>query len=345
MIKRIPKFPFCKDLESYLIFGGFSEIEKINKLKPRFSIIIPCYNSTEFLKETLCSLAVQVFMDFEVILVDDGSSDESFELASNLFQQYSLSGEVVRKSTALKKGVSSTRNYGVSKAKGDWIVFLDSDDIFHPSKLHCVHQYLKNNAEAKALCHSHIEFAHSENITYHTQDVILQARKITLPELITGNTIGTSTVVLSRQLMLEVGEFDINLNGVEDYYQWLKILCVTPFHRLDAKLTYYRTEHSSLMGRRRLSHYVHQSHMLYSVFKKNDLLLPYSHDFYTTLFHKTMIYYINNAQKEYGCWDVLKGVGKMIKLGHYKPAFRIITLRLRARILTRTIKFIDLLKK
>lgn len=310
----------------------------------QFSIILPIYNSEKYLEETFQSIANQKFTNYEVIAVDDNSTDKSFETAHALVKKFGLTATLLKKPSEIPQGVAATRNIAIQHATGNWLVFMDSDDIFHPEKLNYLHHYLVSNTEVRAVCHSYIKFSEISEVAYHEQTESLLAIKITLPELISGNTICTSTVALSRQLMIEAGEFNTNLNGVEDYYQWLKVLCITPIFKLEAQFTYYRTAHPSLMGKRKLAHYVDQNHKLFIQFCENKLLVPYRKDFHETLFYKTMKYYVGNAQQDYGAGDVLNGIFKMIRLGYYKPAFRLVTLEVRAILLTRMAKFVNLLR-
>ena len=133
---------------------------------PFFSVIIPTYNRKEFLKKAINSVLEQTEKDWELLIVDDGSSDGSQPLKEEIAKEEKAKEEIAKEEKAkeeiakeeiakeekakagqnyLKKnihwftrkhfGVSSARNYGVKKAKGKWIAFLDSDDLWHPEKL------------------------------------------------------------------------------------------------------------------------------------------------------------------------------------------------------------------
>lgn len=95
----------------------------------KFSIIIPLYNKRPYVERTLRSVFAQTFTDYEVLVVDDGSTDGSAELV----QQYTDARlHIYRKENG---GVCSARNYGIRKAQGDYIAFLDADDEWHPEFL------------------------------------------------------------------------------------------------------------------------------------------------------------------------------------------------------------------
>ena len=92
---------------------------------PTVSIIVPVYNSKEFLPECLSSILCQHYSDIEVLLIDDGSTDGSGQLCDN----YSAEDKRIRAIHKKNGGVSSARNIGLEKATGEWVMFLDSDDL------------------------------------------------------------------------------------------------------------------------------------------------------------------------------------------------------------------------
>ncbi|SFN58489.1 Glycosyltransferase involved in cell wall bisynthesis [Pseudobutyrivibrio sp. UC1225] len=91
-----------------------------------YSVIIPVYNTEKYLKKCLCSVAQQSFRDYEIILVDDGSTDSSGEICDVFATEYEGVCQVIHKENG---GLSSARNAGLDVAKGKWIVFVDSDDL------------------------------------------------------------------------------------------------------------------------------------------------------------------------------------------------------------------------
>lgn len=102
-----------------------------NNMKPIFSIVVPVYNAEKYLKKTLEAVRSQEFTDFEVLLIDDGSTDNSLEICK-LFEKADNRFSVYHKTNG---GVCSARNCGIELAKGEYIVFMDSDDIIEPSLL------------------------------------------------------------------------------------------------------------------------------------------------------------------------------------------------------------------
>lgn len=95
----------------------------------KLSIVIPVYNAEEYVQRTLNSLERQTFRDFEVVVIDDGCTDHTIEVCESFLQESELNLRIFKN---IRGGVSSARNYGVSKANGQYIAFLDSDDLLHP---------------------------------------------------------------------------------------------------------------------------------------------------------------------------------------------------------------------
>ncbi len=96
------------------------------------SLIVPIYNKAKFLPETLNAIAKQSFRDFELLLVDDGSIDDSVAVAETVLKKSDLTYQILRKENG---GQSSARNYGLDRARGDYVLYLDSDDVISPDFL------------------------------------------------------------------------------------------------------------------------------------------------------------------------------------------------------------------
>jgi len=107
-----------------------------NKMKVRFSVVIPVYNRAKFLRQAIDSVLSQSFTDFEVIAVDDGSTDESLEILNSY-------GSCVKVIQQANQGPGVARNAGVALAQGEYIAFLDSDDFFFPHALECYERVIR----------------------------------------------------------------------------------------------------------------------------------------------------------------------------------------------------------
>lgn len=124
---------------------------------PKVSVVIPCYNHGEFLKETLDSLTAQTYSDFEVIIVNDGSTDTATIAVLN-----NVDVPWVRVIHTVNKGVSAARNRGISEAVGDYILPLDADDKVGTTYLELAVNLLDNNPEVAAVYFDRVLFDERE---------------------------------------------------------------------------------------------------------------------------------------------------------------------------------------
>ena len=118
---------------------------------PYFSVIIPNYNGEKYLSACLDSVLNQTFCDFEIIVVDNYSEDKSAEILN----EYKQKDTRVTFYQEHNNGViAHSRNYGIKKARGEWISTIDSDDIWYPDKLKCVYDVIKSNPDIDVICHN-----------------------------------------------------------------------------------------------------------------------------------------------------------------------------------------------
>ena len=122
---------------------------------PFFSVIVPMYNSKKYIAECLESIIRQSEKDYEIIVVDDGSTDDSYQIASDYREKFD-NIVLLHKPNG---GVASARNYGIREATGQYIVFLDSDDVMVESGLRTASTLLKKKQELDmAICTTYVEF-------------------------------------------------------------------------------------------------------------------------------------------------------------------------------------------
>lgn len=107
----------------------------------KFSIIVPVYNAEKYLNKCLDSIINQTYQDFELIIINDGSKDHSQQIINKYLQRYSLK---IRSFSKENGGLSDARNYGVKKAEGDYIIFIDSDDYINEKLLEELEAIIKN---------------------------------------------------------------------------------------------------------------------------------------------------------------------------------------------------------
>jgi len=204
-------------------------------LKPYFSIIIPAFNRAHFLKETLDSCLQQVFRQFEVIVVDDGSTDNT----ENVIEKYL---EDKRFSYYYKKneGRSIARNFGATVAKGEYLKFLDSDDVLLPEYLEKCYNYIETNQD--------VRFLHTGHFIKNEKENVFLAKKLNYQgnvyrKLWFRNDIALCTTVISADLFFEAGGFRPGLEAMEDWEFWIRISKKVPLHFIRENMAVYR-QHS-----------------------------------------------------------------------------------------------------
>lgn len=119
----------------------------INYRAPKVSVIMPCFNATDFVAESIESVLNQTFTDFELILIDDGSTDATL----GILKQYAAKDNRIVVIEKENTGPADSRNWGIRVSKGDWIAILDSDDIAMPTRLELQLAYVVNDPNLVAL--------------------------------------------------------------------------------------------------------------------------------------------------------------------------------------------------
>lgn len=200
---------------------------------PKVSIIIPAYNSIDYLPNALKSVLGQTYSDYEVIIVDDGSTDGTKEWGRELNHSnvYFLSQE--------NQGSAAARNVGLAKASGDYIAFLDSDDVWAPTKLEKQVTILNNHPEVGLV----YTWVGSINSIGEKKGKIRKntAEGHVWEVLIRGDIIECGSVPLVRRISLEqVGVFDVSLSYAQVWDMWMRIASKYPFKVIREVLIYYR---------------------------------------------------------------------------------------------------------
>jgi glycosyltransferase involved in cell wall biosynthesis len=191
------------------------------------SVIIPTYNRATVLSRAIESVISQSFRNFEIIIIDDGSDDNTSEVIESFDQ-------TVRHFRIPHSGVSRARNAGIEKAKGEWISFLDSDDYWLPQKLQKQMAYLATHPEYK-ICHTDEIWIKNGKRINQGKKHIKYAGWFFSPSL-SLCLISPSTVIIHRDVFDKVGRFDEDFKVVEDYELWLRITARYPVGYVEEKL-------------------------------------------------------------------------------------------------------------
>lgn len=192
-----------------------------NSKKPLVSVIIPIFNGSQYVENLFLSLTQQIFTDFEVIFVDDGSSDDTFQqIQKEIKACKRLNVRVIRSS---HQGLAATRNIGIRSSMGNYLTFLDCDDSWQDNKLKTQVEFIdQSNCVA---VFSKVRLVSVDGITSLSEcnkQIIAESPL----DLITRRFIvygGGSNIMCKREIFDEVGVFDETLRFAEDFDMWLRI--------------------------------------------------------------------------------------------------------------------------
>lgn len=190
---------------------------------PKVSVIIPTYNSLKYLSETVESVLNQTYSDFELLIVDDGSTDQTVQWTGE------LGDSRVRVISQANQGVCVARNTGIANANGEYIAFLDHDDLWEASKLE--KQVCRLDAEPNiGLVHTWMALVDDRG-KFIGRIMTSDAEGDVWQQLLEKNTIASSSVMVRRSCFEKVGMFSParELYSVEDWEMWIRIASQYPF--------------------------------------------------------------------------------------------------------------------
>ena len=197
----------------------------------KISIIIPTYNSAQYICEAIESVLNQTYKDFEIIVVDDGSTDNTKEVIKPYLNK-------IKYIYQQNSGPSAARNRGIKEAKGEYIAFLDADDIWLPQKLELQIKFMEKEKEVGLIFSDMILFNEKGIIKNSFLKEKLFFNKLSIKPLsstekviydnvfnalLQENFIPTNTVIVKKECFNKVGFFDETLFSVEDRDMWLRI--------------------------------------------------------------------------------------------------------------------------
>ncbi|MGE0132674.1 MAG: glycosyltransferase family 2 protein [Blastocatellales bacterium] len=211
-------------------------------MKPKVSVVIPAYNAEKYLAETVRSVLDQTYGDYEVIVVDDGSSDGTLEVAKSFQSRI----QVFAKPNG---GPASARNLAIKNSRGDYIAFLDSDDLWMNDKLGQQVALLEENPAVGLVYGEALMFTQDDG-EQKVGDKIGYTYEPSFRSLLFGDYIPNSTVVIRRACVNKVGLLNESreLIGVEDYEYWMRVARHFTMAGIPRPLAYYRIREGNLMG-------------------------------------------------------------------------------------------------
>lgn len=278
------------------------------------SIIIPAYNSEEYLHIAIESALRQTYKYFEIIIVDDGSTDNTTDIAKSYADKHSDKIFYFHQDNG---GVSSARNLGLTKIKGEYIAFLDADDFWHEDKIKWQVECFKNYPTID-LCHTKVEFnaqLGSTNNHRIIRDPKFEYRDFI--ELFKNPYLATSSVMLKASMLKDLGGFDESLKTAEDIDLYLRstfnksygyineILCYKVFNPNSLS----ESEQSYLDNLKVLDNFLYKN----PTFKRTNSNL-------TNIVYSTVLHKYGNYQLSIG--RINESRNNIIKSLKYHPSFK-----------------------
>ena len=250
-------------------------------MNPKVSIILPNYNNEKYLKEAIESVLSQTYTNFELIIVDDASTDESLKIIKK------FNDERIKVITSeINRHVAYASNLGIQNATGEYIAKIDSDDIWEKTKLEKQIEFMDKHKEY-GVCFSKVniidEKSENANVKYQAIfDLFDQAKNQSQKEwlnffLTKGNCLCNSSSVIRRSTFENIdGFFHLAYVGAEDYELWVRMVIRYPIYILDERLVRYRWEENS---KNKISGFTKEK--IYSSINLQMMLKSYIFDYMT----------------------------------------------------------------
>jgi glycosyltransferase involved in cell wall biosynthesis len=208
-------------------------------IQDQVTVIIPTFNSARYLIDAVESALAQTAPPAQIIVVDDGSTDDT---AARL-QPYESRLTIIRQRN---QGTAAARNAGSRIAVGNFIAFLDADDVWHPRKLELQLRAFRDHPNVALLGTQSVDYPHQP---FHPIQSRGHIEQITLKRLLVRNYFAASSVMIRRAAVEQVGDFDRTLSGVEDLDYWQRTAASRPVANLALPLTGYRRVPGSIGSR------------------------------------------------------------------------------------------------
>jgi len=183
---------------------------------PLISVIIPVYNGSNYLQEAIESVLHQTYKNYEIIIIDDGSTDNTWDIIGSY-------GDLIRGFHKENGGVASALNYGIQVMKGDWFAWLSHDDLWVPEKLEVQISYHIKNENVMGSFTNFSVIDEKGTLLFNSNCPYVM-NSCSLRELFLTNYIAGDTVLLHKKILKDIGRFNENLRVTQDYDMWLRIL-------------------------------------------------------------------------------------------------------------------------
>jgi glycosyltransferase involved in cell wall biosynthesis len=212
---------------------------------PRISVVCPTYNSADFVLDTIATIVNQLQPPAELVVSDDGSIDDTVDKIEKFLKnsQAKFPYRILRNP---HRGVASTRNAGIMAASGAWIAFLDSDDMWLPSKLLKVSEVIQKYPDVNFIYHNQERIYFNGKKSFFDHKSKYQPNIPVIKQLIKMNIFPTSAITCKKELLVNGGLFNSKYICSEDYDLWIRISPNIKLYVLKDILGYYITRKENL---------------------------------------------------------------------------------------------------
>jgi len=217
------------------------------KTDPEVSVIIPAYNREDFIADSINSVLAQTFSDYEIIIINDGSTDRTADIVK------SIKNPRIKLLSTQRQGPYIARNYGIKRARGNYLAFLDSDDIWFASKLEKQMRTITATPDTALVFTNGYVFEtdsrrYSLKLTHYSD----QSRKLDkgYTELLKKNYISTSSVLIKKDVFEKLGYFLKENRGCLDYQMWLRVARGYKIEYIHEPLLLYTAHEQSLSSKK-----------------------------------------------------------------------------------------------
>lgn len=213
---------------------------------PQISVVIPVYNGESTIEETIASVLAQTFTDFELIIINDGSQDNTVEIIQKIITE--TADRRIKLYSYNNGGLAASRNRGITKAEGVYISFIDADDLWTTDKLTSQYQALQNHPEA-AVAYSGTDWIdEAGNFLKNSSPPSLSGDIYGV--LLLSNIVGSgSNALIKKEVLSITGGFDESLKASEDWDFLIRLAAKYQFIRIDAPQILYRQSPNSMSSK------------------------------------------------------------------------------------------------
>lgn len=212
-------------------------------MSPTVSVIIPAYNQAQFVSQAIESVLAQTFTDYEIIVVNDGSTDNTAQVLAGY-------GDCLQVITQANAGLSAARNSGLKAAQGEFIAFLDADDLWYPHMLATTVAHLQQNPEIDLVCGAWDLIDESGQMfrpANKPSNLRARVRADLLRALATGNLFLVHALLIRKKCFACCGDFDTTLKAVEDWDLWTRMaIHGHKVDMIDAPVARYRRHRANM---------------------------------------------------------------------------------------------------